>query len=479
MDNEKELKNVPTEAELEEKVMQDVSEKIREAAAELEEEIIEAAETPDGEAEEVEEAEPVIVGYDEEGNPIFGEAEPVIVGYDEEGNPIYGEEEVEEEKEPVCVLVKLKNWILSLVGAAVVGAIILLIGMQVPGWVANGGSSAVPATPIFSSGKVVATVKGTPITDKEMEFYIYKAATDYISKNGGVVSDPSEFDWDTEAEDGKTAGQIVKENALKTAVENLLLMEAGKKNKVAWDKDMEAKYVDVQIYQTSKTYGEELVALNALAQGYPDMKTYERMALRNSFGVAIAEDMEKNKDAYYPDVETLKEYAATDGATVKHVLIALEEEAPVPGEEAAAEEAEAPVDKKLLAEEILKKAKDGADFDALVEEFGEDPGQTEAGYTFGPGAMMPEFEKASFALGLNEISDIVETSYGYHIIKRIPGEMDLFNYWRAKNKVKTKDKALEAISVKDICVRVSADQLKFEELYQKYQEENPSTGAGY
>lgn len=467
MDNEnKELKNSPTEAELEEKVLQDVSEKIASAAAELEDEIAEATEVAPEEAdfdveEAAEEAEPVIVGYDEEGNPIFGEAE-----------------EVEEEKEPVQVLVKLKNWILSLVGAAVIGAILLLVGMQTPGWLANGGSSAVPATPVFSSGKVVATVKGTPITDKEMEFYIYKAATDYISKNGGVVSDPAEFDWDAEAEDGKTAGQVVKENALKTAVENVLLMRAGAKNKVAWDQDMEEKYVDVQLYLTAKTYGDELVELNALAQGYSDMETYKRMAIRNSFGTAIAEDMEKNKDAYYPDEETLKEYAATDGATVKHVLIAIEEEA-TEGEEAPAEGEEAPVDKKILAEEVLKKAKEGADFDALVKEFGEDPGQPEEGYTFGPGSMMPEFEEAAFALGLNEISGIVETSYGYHIIKRIPGEMDLFNYWRATNKVKTKEKALDAISVKDICVRVGADQVKFEELFQKYQEENPSTGAGY
>lgn len=466
MDNEnKELQNGITEAELEEKVMQDVSEKIRDAAAELEDEIAEAAEVAAEETEDEAEVEAEA-------------AEPVIIGYDEEGNPIFAEEEAEEEeKEPVHVLVKLRNWILSLVGAAVIGAILLLVGMNAPGWLANGGSSAVPATPVFSSGKVVATVKGTPITDKELEFYIYKAANDYISQNGGVVSDPAEFDWETEAEDGKTAGQVVKENALKTAVENVLLMRVGAKNKVAWEQDMEEKYVDVQLYMTAKTYGDELVELNALAQGYPDMKTYKRMALRNSFATAVADDLTKNKDAYYPDLETLKEYKATDGATVKHVLIPIATET-AEGEEAPQED-EAPVDKKLLAEEVLKKAQEGADFDALVKEFGEDPGQPEEGYTFGPGAMMPEFEEAAFALDLNEISGIVETSYGYHIIKRIPGEMDLFNYWRATNKVKTKEKALDKISVKEICARVAADMDQFEALFQKYQAENPSTGAGY
>ena len=66
------------------------------------------------------------------------------------------------------------------------------------------------------------------------------------------------------------------------------------------------------------------------------------------------------------------------------------------------------------ARECLKKALDGADFDSLTEKFNEDDQNT---YTFGKGMMPEAFEKAAFNLGTDEISDIIETEYGYHIIK--------------------------------------------------------------
>ena len=77
---------------------------------------------------------------------------------------------------------------------------------------------------------------------------------------------------------------------------------------------------------------------------------------------------------------------------------------------------------KKQAEDVLKKAKSGADFDELILQYGEDPGMvnTPDGYVFTYGQMVEGFETAAFALGENEISDLVETEYGYHIIKRLP-----------------------------------------------------------
>ena len=69
---------------------------------------------------------------------------------------------------------------------------------------------------------------------------------------------------------------------------------------------------------------------------------------------------------------------------------------------------------------MLEKARAGEDFNALMVEYNEDPGEPEEGYYFPAGVMVQEFEDASFALKDGEISDIVETSYGYHIIKRLP-----------------------------------------------------------
>ncbi len=76
-------------------------------------------------------------------------------------------------------------------------------------------------------------------------------------------------------------------------------------------------------------------------------------------------------------------------------------------------------DKKKQIEGLLKRAKAGEDFGKLAKEFSEDPGSKDNGgeYTFPRGQMMPEFEAAAFAQGTNEISGVVTTSYGYHIIK--------------------------------------------------------------
>lgn len=77
-----------------------------------------------------------------------------------------------------------------------------------------------------------------------------------------------------------------------------------------------------------------------------------------------------------------------------------------------------------LALDILAQLNNGADFDELVGLYNEDPGMTSypEGYYFTAGEMVQEFEDATFALEEGAISGIVETSYGYHIIQRLPLE---------------------------------------------------------
>lgn len=69
-----------------------------------------------------------------------------------------------------------------------------------------------------------------------------------------------------------------------------------------------------------------------------------------------------------------------------------------------------------IAYEAWEKASAGEDFDELIRRYSEDDKST---YSFGKGEMDPAFENAAFNLGTGEISDIVTTEYGYHIIKCI------------------------------------------------------------
>lgn len=164
--------------------------------------------------------------------------------------------------------------------------------------------------------------------------------------------------------------------------------------------------------------------LQRIYDNYGSQETFERIILREGFSPdMVREDMMNNlivqnyiNDVYYTQTtvdegEIRAIYEQDKLATVRHILLLTQDKS----------EAE----KKKLYKKmqgILDRARSGEDFAELAKQYTEDPGSRENDglyEDFSRGHMVKPFEDASFETPVGSISDIVETTYGYHIIKVI------------------------------------------------------------
>lgn len=76
---------------------------------------------------------------------------------------------------------------------------------------------------------------------------------------------------------------------------------------------------------------------------------------------------------------------------------------------------------RAIIEEVHRRAKAGDDFARLAVDYSDEPGAGNRGGSlgrFGKGQMVGAFESAAFKLKVNEVSEIIETGFGYHVIQR-------------------------------------------------------------
>ena len=109
---------------------------------------------------------------------------------------------------------------------------------------------------------------------------------------------------------------------------------------------------------------------------------------------------------YYEDNEA--QYSTPEEVRASHILLKTE------GKDDAAVKKE--------AEDVLAKAKAGADFAELAKKYSEDDSNKDKGGDLGffpKGQMVPEFDAVAFAMQPGQISDLVKTQFGYHIIKMV------------------------------------------------------------
>ena len=137
---------------------------------------------------------------------------------------------------------------------------------------------------------------------------------------------------------------------------------------------------------------------------------------------------EEDVEEYY-DLNSEK-YAEPEKIEARHILI----------KTAAADGEEEKAKKRAKIESLLAQARGGVDFSLLATQHSEDAGTAKKGGDLGffeRGKMVPQFDEAAFALKPGEISDVVESRYGFHIIK-------VDDY--AESHIKTLDEVKEEIN---------------------------------
>lgn len=181
--------------------------------------------------------------------------------------------------------------------------------------------------------------------------------------------------------------------------------------------DQEA--IDAQIQEEIDAYNSEEDFLAYLVESNSDTEVYRYAVTTNYLAQKIFDSLYGEDSDGYLDDEELSDYIRENYVRVYHVLLSKTDDEGSDNRQAAEE---------LLAEIKSSEIDDFIGY-AFDSDLNADPGMigSPEGYCFTRGEMLQEFEDAAYALEEGEVSDVVETSAGYHIIKRYPIEQSYIN----------------------------------------------------
>ena len=261
------------------------------------------------------------------------------------------------------------------------------------------GDSGSKATIAQTKGDktMVAKVNGTKITEGE----IAKEANRLTMQMGGQVS-PEQM-----------AGMkgAMRKQAIDNMISRTLLEQTADKEGIKVTKEEIAARID----QIKKQFPSEQAFTERIAGlGMTPVDLENEIATGMKFENLLAKH---TGDAKPPtDADTKAFYDANPGqfqqpeqVKASHVLVA------VGKEDTPAQKAE----KRAKAEKIRADLKGGADFATTAQQYSDCPSKEKGGDLgyFGKGQMTPPFDAAAFTLKVGDLSDIVESDFGYHIIK--------------------------------------------------------------
>lgn len=263
----------------------------------------------------------------------------------------------------------------------------------------------------ISCADTVMTINGTDVPASAYFYWLsyYASYLEYYyqSSGGEDFSLSDQYDEDT------TYADYVQEQTENTLISSVVATQKAQEEKVELSEDA----------QTSLDNMEENADPNTLLYYATDLDGLKFTFTNYSYSDALQTALFEKGGKYYANKETLQDYYDDNVFGAKHILIqtsGMSDE----------EKAEAKKTIQGYLDKILASDDQASTFDQYMNEHSEDSGlaQYPDGYTFMSGDMVSEFEDAVAALKVGEITpEVVESSYGYHIIMRIepdPEEID-------------------------------------------------------
>jgi len=305
--------------------------------------------------------------------------------------------------------------------------------------------------------KAVVTVNGEHLSLERFNYYFYNQQDEMLQSAGVENSTDIKNFWKQKT-DGVSNLEIAKESALAAMIDDILKYQKAIEEGIKLTADEENRISSTvgQMKQNEET-------MKQLEQVGIDADTYEQLVIESMYiQKLVLKYVDDGKIKI--DEELIRKELEDNYVKAQHILFMTQSDvtgAPLSEEKIA--------EKRALAEDVLKRINAGEDFDKLMNEYCEDPGVKGApdGYVFTEGQMVAEFEEAAYALGVNQVSGIVETSYGYHIIKRVPFDLkgeqekecmaeyqleygmpkisELTKKWKAEAKIEINDKVYDKI----------------------------------
>ncbi|MHC4323288.1 MAG: peptidylprolyl isomerase [Planctomycetota bacterium] len=258
---------------------------------------------------------------------------------------------------------------------------------------------------------VAVTINGVEIPESEIDRLV-KPQLQMLAQQSAQL--PPQF--------AEQYARQLREQVLEQTIRRQLLDEKVKEaNIVITDEQVTNKITEIAAGQREPLSLDEFrKTMEQYGQSFENVKEDVRKGLaRNQFMEAQwagkIDVTEEDARKYYD--ENLKQFEQPEQVRASHILIKPELVDPNTNPNADPNEAKAKA--RTKAEDLLKQLKDGADFAELAKTHSSCPSAPQGGDLdfFPRGQTTPAFENTAFELEIGQISEVVETEYGYHIIK--------------------------------------------------------------